>query len=43
VLAGAFIGFLVERLIRNEPLQGRERTVFIERVTALFEALIGEG
>ena len=43
VLAGAFIGFLVERLIRNEPLQGRERAVFIERVTALFEALIGEG
>ena len=43
VLAGAFIGFLVERLIRNEPLRGRERAVFIERVTALFEALIGEG
>jgi AcrR family transcriptional regulator len=43
VLAGAFIGFLVERLIRNEPLHGRERAVFIERVTALFEALIGEG
>ena len=43
VLAGAFIGFLVERLIRNEPLQDRERAVFIERVTALFEALIGEG
>ena len=43
VLAGAFIGFLVERLIRGEALQGRERAVFIERVTALFEALIGEG
>ncbi len=43
VLAAAFIGFLVERLIRNEPLRGRERAVFIERVTALFEALIGEG
>ena len=43
VLAAAYIGFLVERLIRNEPLQGRERAVFIERVTALFEALIGEG
>ena len=42
VLAGAFIGFLVERLIRGEALQGRERAVFIERVTALFEALIGE-
>jgi len=44
VLAGAFIGFLVERLIRNEPLQGRERAVFIERVTAMFEGLIsGDG
>ena len=42
VLAGAFIGFLVERLIRGEALQGRERAVFIERVTALFEALIGD-
>jgi AcrR family transcriptional regulator len=40
VLAAAFIGFLVERLIRNEPLIGREREVFIERVAALFEALI---
>jgi AcrR family transcriptional regulator len=40
VLAAAFIGFLVERLIRDEPLKGREREVFIERVIALFEALI---
>jgi AcrR family transcriptional regulator len=40
VLAAAFIGFLVERLIRNEPLEGREREVFIERVAALFQALI---
>jgi len=40
VLAAAFIGFLVERLIRNEPLQGRERDVFIERVTAMFEGLV---
>jgi AcrR family transcriptional regulator len=44
VLAAAFIGCLVERLIRNEPLAGREREVFIERVTAMFEALIsGDG
>jgi AcrR family transcriptional regulator len=43
VLAAAFIGFLVERLIRGEPLQGKEREVFIERVTALFEALISYG
>jgi AcrR family transcriptional regulator len=41
VLAAAFIGFLVERLIRNEPLLGREREVFIEHVTLVFETLIG--
>jgi AcrR family transcriptional regulator len=40
VLAAAFIGFLVERLIRGEPLQGRERDVFVGRVAAMFEALI---
>ena len=40
VLAAAFIGFLVERLIRGEPLRGRERDVFIDRAAALFEALI---
>jgi AcrR family transcriptional regulator len=43
VLAAAFIGFLVERLIRDAPLEGREREVFIGRVTALFEALIVDG
>ena len=42
VLAAAFIGFLVERLIRDEPLAGGERDVFIERVTALFEALVAD-
>ena len=42
VLAAAFIGLLVERLIRNEPLQGREREVFIERTTAMFEGLVGD-
>jgi AcrR family transcriptional regulator len=40
VLAAAFIGFLVERLIRGQPLEGRERQVFIARATALFEALL---
>jgi AcrR family transcriptional regulator len=40
VLAAAFIGCLVERLIRAEPLRGRERDVFIDRATAMFEALI---
>lgn len=40
VLAATFTGLLVERLIRDEPLQGREREVFVARVTAQFEALI---
>jgi AcrR family transcriptional regulator len=40
VLAAVFIGFLVERLIRGEPLAGDERDVFIARATATFEALI---
>ncbi|WP_312165469.1 TetR family transcriptional regulator [Phenylobacterium sp.] len=40
VLAGVYIGFLVERLIRGEALEGREREVFIERVSAVFSALI---
>ena len=42
VLAAVFIGFLVERLIRDEPLKGREREVFIARVTAIFEALVAD-
>jgi len=42
VLAASYIGFLVERLIRGEALAGREREVFIERVTALFEAQLTE-
>ena len=40
VLAAIFIGFLVERLIRGEPLAGREREVFIDNATAMFEALV---
>ena len=43
VLAAVFIGFLVERLIRDAPLQGREREVFIARVTGVFEGLVGGG
>ena len=43
VLAATFIGFLVERTIRDEPLTGRERDVFIEHATAVFEALIASG
>ena len=42
VLAATFIGFLVERLVRAEPLTGREREVFVDRATALFERLIAE-
>jgi AcrR family transcriptional regulator len=42
VLAAAFIGFLVERLIRGEPLTGRERDVFVERAAAVFEALVAD-
>jgi AcrR family transcriptional regulator len=40
VLAAIFIGFLVERLIRDQPLEGREREVFIERATTLFETML---
>jgi AcrR family transcriptional regulator len=40
VLAAAFIGCLVERLIRGQPLEGREREVFIAGVTAMFQAMI---
>ena len=43
VLAAVFIGCLVERLIRGEALEGRERDVFIERVTSTFEDLLGDG
>jgi AcrR family transcriptional regulator len=42
VLAASYIGFLVERLIRGEALQGRERAIFIDRVTAIFAALVTE-
>ena len=40
VLAAMYIGFLVERLVRGEALAGREREVFIARVTAIFASLI---
>ena len=42
VLAATFIGFLVERLIRDEPLKGRERDVFVDHATAVFEALLAD-
>ena len=40
VLAAAYIGLLVERLIRNQPLTGQERVVFIKRTTAMLETII---
>lgn len=40
LLAAVFIGFLVERLIRDEPLAGREREVFVQKATAMIEGLV---
>jgi AcrR family transcriptional regulator len=40
VLAAVVIGFLVERLIRAEPLTGAEREAFIERAAATFESIV---
>jgi hypothetical protein len=34
VLAAIYIGLLVERLIRDEPLAGQERAIFIEHVAS---------
>lgn len=40
VFAASYIGFLVERLVRGEALEGRERRVFIDRVSAIFAGLM---
>ena len=40
IFASVFIGLLVERLIRDEPLAGAEREVFIERTAALLQSLV---
>jgi len=40
VLAATYIGFLVERLIRDQPLTGRERDAFIDRATAVLDAVV---
>jgi AcrR family transcriptional regulator len=40
VLAAVFIGFLVERLIRGQALEGREREVFVAQATAAFETVL---
>ena len=39
LLAAMLIGFLVERLIRGEPLVGAEREAFIDRAAAMIETL----
>jgi AcrR family transcriptional regulator len=40
LLAATFIGLLVERLIRDEPLTGEERETFIEHTGAMLQALV---
>lgn len=40
LLASVFIGLLVERLIRDEALEGAEREVFIARTAALLQSLV---
>jgi len=40
VLAAIYIGLLVERLIRNQPLRDRERDVFIAQVKGLLESMV---
>lgn len=40
VLAAAVIGLLVERLIREEPLSGSERDVFIAEAAVMLEAIV---
>ena len=40
IFASVFIGLLVERLIRDEPLGDAEREVFIERTAHLLQSLV---
>ena len=40
IVASIFIGLLVERLIRDEPLAENEREAFIERTAALLQSLV---
>ncbi|MEI9992567.1 MAG: TetR family transcriptional regulator [Rhizomicrobium sp.] len=42
LLAAVFIGLLVERLVRDEPLAGPEREIFIERTAALLQSLVDQ-
>ena len=40
IVASVFIGLLVERLIRDEPLAANERDAFIERTGELLQSLV---
>ena len=40
IVASVFIGLLVERLIRDEPLANNERDAFIERTGELLQSLV---
>jgi hypothetical protein len=40
IVASVFIGLLVERLIRDEPLADTERDAFIERTGELLQSLV---
>ncbi|HTP76080.1 MAG TPA: TetR family transcriptional regulator [Rhizomicrobium sp.] len=42
IVAAIFIGLLVERLIRDEPLADNEREVFIDRTGALLQSLVDQ-
>lgn len=42
VFVATYIGFLVERLIRGEALEGLERDAFIDRASDMFTRLIAE-
>lgn len=43
LLAAVVIGLLVERLIRDEPLQGQEKNDFVELAAGVFEAIAPAG
>jgi hypothetical protein len=40
LISALFIGFLVEGLIRDEPLSEPERTAFAERAGAILQSLV---
>jgi AcrR family transcriptional regulator len=42
LISAFFIGLLVERLIRDEPLPDNERQPFIERLAPILQALVDE-